>query len=144
MTGWTIALMFQAMITTAPDMTYAQAYQQSVKTGKPLVILVGAEWCGACRNTKRTTISQLKREGAMKGVVYVSLDTDKHSGVTSKLMRGRTVPQMIIFHKDESGWHKQHMVGLLNENTVRSAMATAKQASVAPRQAALRPPLETM
>lgn len=144
MTGWTIALMFQAMITTTPDMTYAEAYQRSVNTGKPLVILVGAEWCSACKNVKRTTISRLQREGAMKDVVYLSLDTDKHGPVASKLMRGNTVPQMIIFHQDETGWHKQHMVGLLNENVVRSAMATAKEASVPPRQVSLRPPVESM
>ena len=34
--------------------TYAEAYRLANQTGRPMVVLVGAEWCGPCRNMKQT------------------------------------------------------------------------------------------
>ncbi|MEM9364990.1 MAG: hypothetical protein AAGD07_03265, partial [Planctomycetota bacterium] len=40
--------------TTAPG-DYTLAYKKSVEEDKPLMVVVGAEWCPACEVLKKTT-----------------------------------------------------------------------------------------
>ncbi len=41
------ALLQTVVLSASPTMTYEQAYAETEKTGKPLVVLIGADWCGA-------------------------------------------------------------------------------------------------
>ena len=40
------ALLQTAVLSASPTLTYNQAFAENAKSGKPLVVLVGAEWCG--------------------------------------------------------------------------------------------------
>ncbi|MCA9175771.1 MAG: thioredoxin family protein [Planctomycetales bacterium] len=143
MAGWTLALLIPTVMNATPKLSYAEAYQKSVETNKPLVILIGADWCVACDTFKQNTIAELKRDGALDGVVYTTVDLDKENDIASKLMRGDKVPQLLVFHRSPAGWQKQHMVGLSTQAAVRAALKTATEGQLQ-QQKLLRPPLEKM
>ena len=46
------------------------------KKRKPLVVLVGANWCAACRTMKSETITGMKNAGDFKEVVFTQIDKD--------------------------------------------------------------------
>ena len=52
MTGIALAAMLQLSVVSA-DASYAEAHKAMMETGRPMVILVGAEWCPACRTMKQ-------------------------------------------------------------------------------------------
>jgi thiol-disulfide isomerase/thioredoxin len=132
-----------AIVSGAPPVNYNQAYATSLKTGRPLVVLVGAEWCSACVEMKQQLIPQLKKEGALDEVVYTIVDKDKDAELADQLMRGSTLPQLLVFNKAVNGWQKQHMVGAQTSNVVRTAINTALLTSVT-NTSVLRPPLENI
>ena len=146
MAGWTIALMFQAVVTTTPPaaVSYEEAYTKSVETGRPLVVLVGADWCKACVDLKKRTMGELKKDGVLDDVVYTVVDKDERGKLASQLMRGNSMPQLLVFHKSDTGWRKQHMVGVLTENAVRSAIDTAVQTTTVHTRRVLRAPVEKL
>ncbi len=53
-------------VTTTPIKTdYAEAYRESVAKDKPLMVVVGADWCPACNILKQTTIEPLAQTGEL-------------------------------------------------------------------------------
>ena len=68
MTALVLALALQATCADpAPDYpTYAEAYQEASKTGKPLLVMVTATWCGPCKNMKSTILPEVRRRGILK------------------------------------------------------------------------------
>ena len=42
---------------------YASVYKQSIEENKPLMVVVGAEWCPACHVLKDSTIKQKAQTG---------------------------------------------------------------------------------
>lgn len=144
MVGWTIPLMLQmTMVSGAPAPDYNQAYARSVQTGQPLVVLVGADWCEACVEMKEELIPELKKNGAMDEVIFTTVDRDKQAALATQLMKGSTLPQLLVFNKAERGWQKQHMVGAQTPTVVKTAINTALVTTVTHTKS-LRPPLENV
>ena len=56
-------MLLQAAALTAVDHDYAKAYQETAETGRPLVVLIGADWCPGCRQMKYSSIPQLEKSG---------------------------------------------------------------------------------
>ena len=140
MAGWTISLLFPMVaVSGAPD--YAQAYNLSIGSGRPLVVLVGADWCPGCATMKHSTMTKLRNDGALKDVVYTIVDKDTNPKLAEKLMRGGSIPQLLVYSKSKRGWEKQHFVGVQSGARIRSAINTAVEASQVEVRL-LRPPLE--
>ncbi|MFO0410935.1 MAG: thioredoxin family protein, partial [Planctomycetota bacterium] len=53
---------------------YEVAYRKARDERKPLLILVGADWCPACKTLKADTIVPMRDSGALKEVVFTQLD----------------------------------------------------------------------
>ena len=62
------------------------------KEGKPLLVLVGAEWCPGCRTMKNEMIPELQRGGGLKPVVFATVDTDEKPDLSQRLLRGVPYP----------------------------------------------------
>ena len=58
---------------------YEEAYRRAQQERKPLVILVGADWCAACKTMKHDTIVPMQESGALREVVYTQLDKDGYA-----------------------------------------------------------------
>jgi thioredoxin-like negative regulator of GroEL len=110
-TALTLSLLLQISAVSADGPHYAKAYETMVSTGQPLVVLVGAEWCPACQQMKNSVIPQVKRQGGLDKVAFCYVNTDADHSLAGKLMRGGSIPQLILYRKTASGWTRQQLVG---------------------------------
>lgn len=120
MTGITLAALLQVSLavtdmpkaTSAPVATpYDQAVKLSAESGKPMLILIGADWCPYCKVVERDVLPVLKERGLMEKVIYVYLDYDRDRQLVSKTLRGEIIPEMIMFRKTEGGWKRSDISG---------------------------------
>jgi len=122
------ACFLSAASLTAAD-TYANAYARAEKNGEPLLIVVGADWCPACRSMKQATIPAMERQGKLAGVAVTFVNVD-HDRVASKLMRGGLIPQVVVYQKTGNTWFRRHLTGSQSSGTIASVLNEAKQAAV--------------
>jgi glutathione peroxidase len=124
MTGIALAAMLQLSVVSA-DASYAEAHKAMMETGRPMVILVGAEWCPACRTMKQDVTPEVSRNGGFKGATFAIVDTDQEPELAHKLMKGSSIPQLIVYRKTEEGWRINRMIGAQSPSTVEKAVALA-------------------
>jgi len=93
------------------SLTYVEAYRASQAEDKPLVVLVGADWCPACQTMKKSSMPQVANDGVFKEVAFTIVDTDKQSDIAREIMQGGSIPQLVMFHKTADGWRSERLVG---------------------------------
>ena len=114
------------------DHTYTTAYKESVAQDKPLMVVVGAEWCQACNVLKDTTIRPMVQTGELDNVSVAVVDRDAEPELAKQLTKGeKMLPQIIVFTKDDSGqWKREKLMGYQPKQPVRrlvqNAVITAK------------------
>ena len=106
---------------------YAAAYKEAVEEDKPLMVVVGAEWCPACNNLKNSTISPMLKSGELDTVSFVQVDHDQDRALSDRLTRGqRSFPQIIMFSKNGSGqWVRRQLKGFQSKQPVRRLIRNA-------------------
>lgn len=130
----------QAVLVLNPPASYEQAYAQSQTSGKPLVVLVGAQWCPACVSMKHNVIPRMHRGGQLNGVNYAEVDADSESELAGRLMRGGAIPQLIVFSRGPGGqWQRRQITGGTSEASV-TALIDQAQAEVRTAQQGARGP----
>jgi thiol:disulfide interchange protein len=131
------ALMLAAVVTapstpTEEPMSYDVAYRKAQEEQKPLVVLVGAEWCAACKTMKSETIHTMKDEGAFQEVVYTHVDKDVQPEIASQLMQGNTLPQIVVYCESDQGWKRFSLTGMQSGRRVKELIRKASE--VLPRR----------
>jgi len=114
-----------SMVVVAADAgttKYGDAYREAERTGKPLVILVGADWCPGCNTMKHSVIPTLKQEGVMSNVSFATVNTDNERELASKLMQGGSIPQLIVYQKTEHGWEREQVTGAQSVSETRGLL----------------------
>jgi len=106
---------------------YDVAYRKARDERKPLLILVGADWCPACKTLKSDTIVPMKESGALKEVVYTQLDKDAHPELANEVMQGKMLPQLVVFCQSETGWKRFSLTGMQTENRVKELIRKASE-----------------
>jgi thioredoxin-like negative regulator of GroEL len=107
-----------AMSEGSPAATYEAAYRQSQSEGRPLVVLVGAEWCSACRTMKGASLPEASRHGALDDVAFAMVDFDAENELAKKLLRGDTIPQLVMFYRDAAGSHRVQLTGVQDATAI--------------------------
>jgi thioredoxin-like negative regulator of GroEL len=133
MTGLAATVLLQAALLTPAAQPYEEAFKDHENNGKPLLVLVGADWCPACVTMKTGTIARMERNGKLRRVAFSILNTDRDGKVAGKVMRGGSIPQLIMFTKNSKGeWERQQLNGAQSEQAVESLIdeAVARQAKV--------------
>ena len=120
MTTLTLSLILQASIMAAGDQTYDAAYHKTAANGQVLVVLIGADWCPGCRTMKTAVIPQLEKQGALKKVNFACINTDQQHELASKLMKGGSIPQLVLFRKTDTGWKREQMTGAHSVSETKS------------------------
>jgi len=116
--------------------TYADAYKETVDNGKPLVILVGAEWCPACRSMKTSVLPTVAAHGGLSSVSFACVNTDEQSGLAGKLLEGSLIPQLVKYEKTADGWKLTRLVGGQSVTAVEDFVRVAPQPVVSQPKAA--------
>jgi thioredoxin-like negative regulator of GroEL len=145
MTGLALSLVFQAVLLAPAAQPYDQAYAEASKSEHPLLVLVGAEWCPGCRTMKHSVLARMGEAGRLKNVSYAVVNTDAESALASRLMRGGTIPQLIVFSKTATGWHREQITGATSDAAVEALIgrAISAQPQVAQPQVAATAPETT-
>jgi len=104
------------------DQDYTLAYKRSVQEDKPLMVVVGAEWCPACKVLKKTTIANMEMAGELDDVSLAVVDRDTEPELAKKLMADeKMIPQIIVFSKTEDGrWNRERLTGYQPVQPIRS------------------------
>lgn len=106
----------------ATTTSYGEAYREAERTGKPLVILVGADWCPGCNTMKHTVIPALQESGDLAQVSFATVNTDSERELASKLMQGGSIPQLIVYQKTENGWEREQVTGAQSVSDTRGLL----------------------
>lgn len=107
---------------------YEVAYRKARDERKPLLILVGADWCPACKTLKSDTIVPMKESGALKEVIYTQLDKDANPELASEVMQGKLLPQLVVFCQSDTGWKRFSLTGMQTETRVKELIRKASDA----------------
>jgi thiol-disulfide isomerase/thioredoxin len=120
MTGLALSLALAASM-VGEVKSYGSAYAAAQKSGKPLLVLIGAEWCPGCRTMKSQVMPRMSADGKLKDVEFAVIDTDREEALSDKLLRGNLIPQLVLITKTADGWQRQYLTGAQSESAV-SAM----------------------
>lgn len=92
--------------------SYEDAYHQANTEKSPLIIYIGAEWCGPCKVNRPILHKVYSR--------YVYLDADEDNKRVYQLMKeDDAIPRLIFFFKKSGQWYrKQDLVGVQTENII--------------------------
>jgi thioredoxin-like negative regulator of GroEL len=129
-----ISIVAQAALLLTGGETYAEAYQKTSTCQCPLVVIVGAEWCAACKVMKDRVIPEVRRNGILCKVAYAAVDLDEERELGTELTNGGPIPQLVVYRKTHSGWCVRRLVGGHSVQKVEEFIAE----SVAPERIAER------
>ena len=105
---------------------YADAYKESVKDEKPLMVVVGAPWCHACNVLKESTIRPMADSGELDTVSLAVINQDDDPALVKQLTEGEEMlPQIIVFTKDNGRWKRRRLMGFQPKQPVRSLVRKA-------------------
>ena len=99
---------------------YDKAYHQSLDTGKPLLVLVGADWCGACQVMKKRVMPQLDKEGILRDIHCTELNLADDEDLARRISKVNTIPCLILFTKSGGKWQKSELIGMHNQKSVKA------------------------
>jgi thiol-disulfide isomerase/thioredoxin len=113
-TSLTLAVILHASVLATGANTfvsYAEAHKVNAETGRPLVVLIGADWCPACRQMKTSAVPQLAQKGVLQKVAFTVLNTDHDGAIAQKMMTGGSIPQLVMYRKTPTGWKRTSLTG---------------------------------
>ena len=118
MTSLTLTIVLQTAVLGGSNEEYMAAYARSVETGRPLVVLLGAEWCPGCRVMKGKVMPEVAKTGGLAGVEYVYVDIDQQQELGSRLSQASAIPQLICYVPTPEGWRRGMLKGAQSKEKV--------------------------
>jgi thiol-disulfide isomerase/thioredoxin len=133
MTGLALSLALAASM-VGEVKSYASAYASAQESGKPMLVLIGAEWCPGCRTMKSQVMPRMSAAGKLKNVEFAVVDTDREDALSDKLLRGNLIPQLVLITKTPDGWQRQYLTGAQSEESVATMINQGLAKHVSKRQ----------
>jgi len=122
------AVVVQVVAMAPAAETYAEAHKVTTETGRPLLVLVGADWCPACQELKNQVIPQLRKGGVLRKVAFAIVNLDKEQELGSKLTGDGPIPQLLLFRRTSDGWRVRQLIGGHDVEAVKSFVAEGVKA----------------
>ena len=91
--------------------SYTEAHRITLKTGKPLLVMVGADWCGPCQNMLHKILPRVREHGIFRKIAFAHVNVDQEKELATQLTGGGAVPQLVLFRKSKDGWKRRIMIG---------------------------------
>ncbi len=130
MMSLTLNLLLQLAAANPGGHDYATAYRETMETGRPLVVLIGADWCPGCQQMKQTAIPEVKRSGGLSKVAFSYVNYDQQGKLAQQLMQGSSIPQLIMYYKTADGWQRQQLTGAQSAVAIQDFIGQATDAPV--------------
>jgi len=111
MNAATFVAVLHALLPLATADSYAEAHRLTVESGKPMLVMVGAEWCGPCQRMKTEILPQVRRNGTLNNMAFALVDVDRQAELARRLTGGGPVPQLLMFHQTNDGWKRRKLIG---------------------------------
>lgn len=111
MLGMTATTMLHVVLLATATGEYQEAFKRADEQNMPFLVLVGADWCPGCRVMKRETMPELNQHGELERVVYTEVDTDGRPKLSRKLLRGDSIPQLVLYTPVGKLWRRVHLTG---------------------------------
>jgi len=140
MAGYALLVALLTSNATYSTQSYGTAFKAFQEEGRPMVVLVGADWCPGCRTMKSSNLPEAGRRGMLKDVSVAIVDVDQSRQLAGKLMSGNSIPQLVMFYKTESGATKRvQLTGAHSPQAIENFVNQAfhKPAPVATPEAAV-------
>jgi len=80
----------------------------------------------------------MQESGTLREVNLAVVDMDQQDELAGQLMRGGTIPQLIVYSRTASGWHREQITGATSEASVEALLRRARQAQQAANSVAGR------
>lgn len=129
MSSLALCIVLRTVILADGAADYATAYRQTMADGKPLVVLVGADWCPGCRTMKYSVLPGMQARGQFHGVHLAYVSVDHQRELADRLMSGGTIPQLIVFSRRNGKWHREQLIGAVDAEAVQAMIGRATDAS---------------
>jgi thiol-disulfide isomerase/thioredoxin len=116
------ALVFAAFsgINSSKPVDYKTAYQRAQEDGRPLLVLVTAEWCPPCQMMKQTTIPALVESNGFNDVHFATVDLDRSPVDARNIIGARGVPQLVLYEQKDGRWQTRILSGFQNVASVEA------------------------
>ena len=125
------ALMQFTLLANGGTVSYSDAYAASAETGKPMLVLIGADWCPHCVVMKNRVMPQLQKQGALGDINYVTINSDQQPALARQMMQGSSIPQVVLYYRTADGWKRQRNVGAMSATSVTQWVKQAVDAVAA-------------
>lgn len=113
MTSWAMFVCLPLVFAAGDeDLGYSEAHRMTLESKKPLLVLVGAQWCGPCKQLKKEVLPQLRQRDAFRKVVFAQVDVDRESQLARQITGGGPVPQVVLYRNTGEGWVRRKLVGV--------------------------------
>ena len=106
-----------------------EAIAKAKADGKPVILDFGAEWCAACRELEKETLSSSKVAEALKRFVTLKVDMTRPTPPTEKLRRTYNVvgfPTLIFIDSDGTVRSDMTQVGFIDADTFLDVLARVR------------------
>jgi thioredoxin-like negative regulator of GroEL len=131
MTGLALCLVIQVVGAGNDNTSYEQAYKAAESNGRPILVLVGADWCPGCQRMKGGTLARMSGSGRLSRVNYAIVNSDREPELARQLMRGNSIPQLIVYSKTgKDSWKRDQITGATSEDAVAALVDRAAAAKV--------------
>ena len=107
-----------AAIGASDGETYTDAHQATMKTGKPMLVMVSTEWCPACQVMKRRIMPQIRERGLLSRVAYATVNPDQDNELAHQLIGSGPIPELVMYRKTPRGWMRRVLIGGQSVETV--------------------------
>jgi len=120
MTSLSLATILQASLLLTGTDDYAEAHHVVTQTGRPMVVMVGADWCPACQVMDKTVIPQVRQRGLLRRVAFAHVNLDQERDLGQELTAGGPIPQLLMYRRTLGGWKMRRIIGGQSVETVES------------------------
>lgn len=131
MTALTLATILHVSLMATSADTYAEARRKMTETGKPMVVMVGTDWCMPCQRMKNTVLPEVRKDGVLSEVSFAMVNRDRDGKLARQLTGGGPVPQLVMYRKTAHGWKRRKLVGgqsvIAVERFIKEGLALDKE-----------------
>jgi len=101
-----LATLFCTCISNAEQPTsYSDAYRLAEAMNRPLIIALGADWCGPCHEMESLYTIQLRGRGC-----YVHLNIDRDRSLCQQLPQVPAIPAIVIYERQQGLWLRPRVI----------------------------------